>query len=486
MVLREETLDPTDWQEFRGLAHRMVDDILTYQQTVRQRPVWQPIPEQVEMKFQEPVPRSGQPEAEVYEEFRRYILPYPAGNLHPRWWGWVLGTGTPLGALSDMLAAGMNSPMGFASASNRLEQQVVDWCKQMLHYPEKASGLLVSGCSMANLTGLAVARDNKAGFDVRKQGLGGRHRRMVLYGSREMHNSITRAVELLGFGSDALTSIPTDDSFRIDVDKLRAAIRADLRAGAKPICVIGTAGTTNTGSMDPLEELAEIASEHGLWFHVDGAFGAFAYLSEETRPLVKGMDRADSLAFDLHKWGYLPFAVACVLVRDAEAHRRTFATKAAYLKHYTRGTAAGRYGSEYGLELSRGFRALKVWMSLKAHGVEKLSRMIQQNVDQANYLASLIKDSKNLELMAPVGLNVVCFRFKESRLGDQKLDSLNEELMLRLQESGTAVVSGTELNGRFVMRCAITNHRSVRKDFELLASEVERLGNELINSWPDL
>lgn len=481
---REESLDPTDWDEFRKLAHRMVDDILTYQMSVRRRPVWRPPPKRMKAKFAEPLPRKGRPEAEVYEEFRRFILPYPHGNIHPRFWGFVVGTGTPLGAMSDMLAAGMNPNVaGGNSAATYVEMQVIDWCKEMLGYPPSASGLLVSGSSMANFAGLAVARNNKAGYDVRRKGLASQHRRLTLYVSKEAHLSVARAVELLGLGGDSLRSIPTDDSFRIDLDKLQAAIKTDLRDGARPICLIGTAGTTNTGSIDPLEELAEIAREHDLWFHVDGAFGALAYLSKNLRPLVKGMVRADSLAFDLHKWGYLPFEVGCLLVRDAAAHRGTFAFDADYLARYTRGiSAAPMRFSDYGPQGSRGFRALKVWMSLKTHGTDKLSRLVQQNTEQATYLARLIRTSEHLELMAPVALNIVCFRFKEEGLADKKLDSLNKELMIGLQESGIAVVSGTNLKGRFVMRCSITNHRSVREDFELLVAEVERLGNEVSSS----
>jgi len=481
MRSREETLDPRDWNKFRGLAHQMLDDILTYQQTVRRRPVWRPVPKRVERKFEARLPLKGQSESEVYREFKRFILPYPLGNIHPRFWGWVMGNGTPLGSLSEMLAAGMNPNLGGGNhVANLVERQVIDWLREMLGYSEKASGLLVSGGSMANLTGLAVARNSKAGYDVREKGLSGRRRRMVLYGSAEMHSSLTRAVELLGLGRDALRCIPVDDAYRVDVDKLRTSVESDLKSGKKPICVIGTAGSTNTGSIDPLKELADVASEYNLWFHVDGAFGAFAYLPRKLRHLVKGMECADSIAFDLHKWGYLPFEVGCILVRDAEAHRSAFAMDARYLKHGTRGTAGDPvWFSDYGVQLTRGFRALKVWMALKAYGVRKLSALVQQNVEQASYLAELIRKSDDLELMAPVALNVVCFRFMKSGFDNAQLNSLNEELLVSLQESGIAVLSGTDLQGRYAMRCAITNHRSIRNDFDLLVSEIEREGNLL-------
>ncbi len=483
----EENLDPEDWEEFRGLAVRMVDDVLAYQRDVGKRPVWQPIPPDVEQTFQAPLPLIGQRESEVYQEFTEHILPYPLGNIHPRFWGWVMGNGTPLAALAEMLGAAMNPNVaGLNHVAVHVERQVIDWCKEMFGYPKRASGILVTGGSAANLTGLAVARVAKAGYDVRKKGVGASPRRMVLYGSSEMHFSLPRAVDVLGLGSDALRQIPVDGTYRIDVDKLRRAIESDLKAGLKPICVIGVAGSTNTGSIDPLVELADLASEYRLWFHVDGAFGAWAYLVKRLRPLVAGMERADSLAFDLHKWGYLPFDVGCTLVRDSRAHLRAFAREnVAYLRHEPRGVASGRFAGRgpgvYGMQGSRGFRALKVWMALKAYGVDKIARLVEQNVDQAAFLEKLVRGSDELELVAPVPLNVVCFRFKRRGLREGALRHVNQEIVMRLQESGTAVLSGTDMEGRYVMRCSITNHRSRRGDFEVLVSEVVRLGNEILS-----
>lgn len=291
---------------------------------------------------------------------------------------------------------------------------------------------------------------------------------------------------MLGLGHRALRVIPADQAGRIVAPALRAALESDLAAGCQPLCVIGTAGTVNTGALDPLDALADVAAEYGLWYHVDGAFGALAALSPALRPLLKGIERADSLAFDLHKWGYLPFEAGCLLVRDAEAHRRTFALRPAYLHQAERGLAGGDlWYSDYGVELTRGFRALKVWMGLKSDGVAKLGRLIQQNVDQAAYLVALIEASPRLELLAPRALNVVCFRFTAPGFDEQQLDALNVELLLRLQESGVAAPSGTHVRGRYALRCAITNHRSRREDFAILAAAVERLGTELTTEHPD-
>jgi glutamate/tyrosine decarboxylase-like PLP-dependent enzyme len=394
-----------------------------------------------------------------------------------------MGNGTPLAMLAEMLAAGMNSNLGGGDhVANRVEAQVIDWCKEMLGFPAGASGLLVSGGSMGNLAGLAVARTARAGFDVRRDGVAAATGPLAVYGSVEMHSSLRRAVEMLGLGNRYLRQIPIDGEYRIDVAALRQAVAADLDDGLQPMCVIGNAGTVNTGAIDPLDELADIAAEHGLWFHVDGAFGALAWLVPELRPRLAGMERADSLAFDLHKWLYLPFEAGCILVRDEELHRNTFTVQPAYLKHADRGTAGGsRWFSEYGVQLTRGFRALKAWMELKTHGVAKFGRLIAQNVEQARYLAGLVEQSPRLELLAPVSLNIVCFRFVAPGLDDARLNALNEELLIRLQESGAAVPTSTTLHGRYAIRVAITNHRSRFEDFEALVAEVTRIGDGLVN-----
>ena len=477
----EETLDPRDWAGLRALGHQMLDDMFTYLETVRERPVWQPMPDEVQQSFHAPLPREGQPAEAVYEEFKQQILPYPLGNIHPRFWGWVIGTGTPVGVLAEMLAATMNPNVGGADhVANRVELQVIEWCKELLGFPPGASGLLVSGGSMANLVGLAVARSAQAGFNVREEGVGGSERSLVYYGSTEMHSSLQRGVELLGLGNRNLRRIRVDRNHRIDLGALREAIGRDVERGLQPACVIGNCGTVNAGAIDDLNGLAEIASEYGLWFHVDGAFGAMARLAPALRERVAGMERADSLAFDLHKWGYAPIEVGCVLVRDEATHRDAFALVPDYLKHQARGAAGGpAWFSEYGVQLSRGFRALKVWMQLKTYGADMMGRLIEQNVEQASYLQRLIERTPELELLAPVALNVVCFRYVARGVDEERLDALNEELVIRLQESGAAVPSGTKVGGRYAIRCAIVNHRSRREDFDLLVEEVVRIGRRL-------
>jgi glutamate/tyrosine decarboxylase-like PLP-dependent enzyme len=481
--IAEESLDPEDWESMRALGHRMVDDMLTYLQTVRERPLWQPMPEDVRSFLGEAAPQEGAPPEQVYEQFKQNILPYPMGNIHPRFWGWVMGTGTPFGMLAEMAAATMNPNMGGGDhAANEVEKQVLSWLKEMVGFPGDASGLLVSGGSMANLVGLTVARNTMAGYNIRKEGVAAAPKPMRIYASEETHSSVQKAAELLGLGSDGVHKIPVNKDYEIEVEALKAAIAADRAAGLQPFCVVGNAATVNTGAVDDLNALADICKSEKLWYHVDGAFGACVAIAPRSKSMVKGMERADSVAFDLHKWLYMPFEIGCTLVRSEEAHRRAFSLSPDYLVHMPRGIAAGTsWFSEYGVQLTRGFRALKAWMSFKEHGFAKYGRMIQQNIDQGKYLADLVEAAPELELSAPAPLNIVCFRYVDASKDDAALDEANREIMMRLQEEGIAAPSYTTLNGRFVLRAAITNQRSRREDFDLLVREVIRLGKEILS-----
>ncbi len=482
----EETLDPVDWSAVTALGHRMVDDLFDYLRTVRERRPWTSVPAETRARFTRPLPHAPADPAAIYAEFREHVLPYPSGNIHPRFWGFVMGTGTPLAALAEMLAAGMNPNVsGFDDSATLVEGQVIAWLRASLGFPAAAGGLLVSGGSLANLVGLTVARNSRAGFDVREKGLHAAPRPLVLYASRETHSSVRKAVETLGLGRESLRLLPVDSDYRVDLAALRAAIVADRAACLQPFCIVGNAGTVNTGATDDLVALADLAQGEKLWLHVDGAFGALAAWSPELRAQVAGLERADSLAFDLHKWGYVPYEAGCVLVRDGTLQRSAFDVTAAYLAPAGGGLAPeGPKLSDLGPQLSRGFRALKVWMALQEHGLDKLARLIRQNVAQAAYLAELVRAQPELELGAPVPLNIVCFRYRgrpgqPGALGDEALNELNSALLVRLHEDGIAVPTYTRLGGRYLLRVAITNHRSRREDFEVLVHEVLRLGREL-------
>lgn len=480
----EVSLDPQNWEELRSLGHRMLDDMMDYLSTLRERPVWQAVPESAKTHLKGPLPTEPQAAAAVYQEFVQNVLPYTNGNRHPRFWGWVQGNGTPLGMLADMLASGINPHMaGFNQAPTLVEQQVLAWLTELMGMPRETSGILVGGGTMANITGLVVARHAKAGFDVREEGLQGHgHPMLTLYGSTETHGWAQKAAELMGLGNRSFHRVAVDDDFRIDLGALRRVVDDDRRAGHTPFCVIGNAGTVNTGAIDNLAALAKFCREEGLWFHVDGAFGALARIVPSLASLVGGIEQADSLAFDLHKWMYLPFEVACLLVRDANAHREAFTLTPSYLAETSRGVIAGGLPfAERGLELTRSFRALKVWMSLKVHGINAFSRLIEQNVRQARYCADLIEAHPDLELVAPVALNIVCFRFapRDARCDD--LNRVNGEILLRIQESGLAVPSSTVIDDALALRIAITNHRSTRADFDLVVNAVSEIGHTVVS-----
>ena len=489
--IRQLTLDPEDWASLRVLGHRMLDDMLDHMATLRQQPAWQPVPPDVEAALNQPLPTASEPAERVYEEFLSNVLPYTSGNRHPRAWGWVRGNGTPLAMLADMLASGINAHLGGGQqAPTLVEEQVLQWLKEMMGMPAESSGILTSGGTMANLLGLAVARHAKAGFDLREEGLQGAHPTLLVYGSTETHMWARKSMEFLGLGNQALRQIPVDAESRIDLEALKSQIKVDREQGFRPIAVLGNAGTVNTGAIDDLSGLAAICREEDLWFHVDGAFGALLRLSPRYAPMVRGMELADSLAFDLHKWMYLPFDIGCVLIRNRDAHTAAFATPASYLEETDRGMlAGGMVFSDRGIELTRSFKALKVWMSLKTHGIDTYAALIEQNMEQARHLQKLVENDAELQLLAPVAMNIVCFRYRPleaSRVEPESLNQLNRELVLRLQESGRFVVSGTVLDGTYAIRMANTNHRSRMEDFDSLAKEVVVLGRKLLNdpsSW---
>lgn len=478
--ITDYTLDPDDWDSARQLAHRMLDDMFDHLSTVGDRPAWTSPPPEVHDALTEPTPRDGAPLKEVYASFKKNVLPYSTGNQHPAFFGWVMGNGTVTGMLADMLASGMNPHLaGYDQTAPAVERQVIRWFSELLGFPADASGILVSGCTMANLNALSVARCAKAGFNVRKEGLSGGPR-LTVYGCAETHNWIIKACELMGLGSNAFRAVPCKDDHSIDVSACRALIKSDLEAGLRPFCVLGTVGAVNTGAIDDISGLRRIADEFDLWLHVDGAFGSLAALSPQSQKLVASQSLADSLAFDLHKWGYQPYDIGCVLVRDHDAHKATFAQNASYISSMQRGPAIdSTYFADRGLQLSRSFRALKAWMLLKETGADKLGALIQQNIDLAQYLAACADEAPQLERLAAAPLNIVCLRYRAASMNEAELEALNREILFSIQESGEALPSHTMIDGKFAIRAAITNHRTRKDDIDHFISLLLRFGSTL-------
>lgn len=476
-------LDPTDWEAFRLLAHRMVDDSIDFLRDIRDRPAWQPMPAEVRAQLlDEPLPLTGVGDERVYRDFLTLVRPYPNGNIHPRFWGWVMGTGTPQTAMADFLASVLNPNVGgLEQAPTMVERTVIRWLAEAMGFPDGSDGLLVSGGTMANVLPLAVARQHGAGFPVRSAGLQGGGRRLFVYASAEVHGWLPKACDFLGLGTEAFRQVPVDGEYRVDVAAMARMIAEDRSQGHQPCCIIGSAGTVQTGATDDLEALADLAARERVWFHVDGAFGAMAALHPDTAPQVRGMTRADSIAVDLHKWGYLPFGVAAVLTRSDRALLDAFSMQAAYLAGDPRGVfgSTGIHFAERGIELSRRFSALKVWMLFRSVGLTTLGGHIARNVRQAARLAHLVEAQPALELLAPVPLNIVNFRYAPASLAPEQRDAVNREILLRLQEQGIAVPSGTTIRGAYAIRVAITNHRSTDADFDALVEGVLRLGETI-------
>jgi glutamate/tyrosine decarboxylase-like PLP-dependent enzyme len=477
-VVANESLDPADWASFRAQAHLMLDDMLGYIEKIRERPVWQPIPAELRARFRSPAPSVGEELAQVHEEFMQDVLPYAQGNVHPGFMGWVNGGGTPVGMVAEMLAAGLNANLGGRDhIPVEVERQVTAWVREIFGFPQGATGLFVTGTSMANLIAVLIARDTALGFEVRASGVAAEPRRLTAYTSNAVHGCVPKAMDIAGLGSDALRQIPTDSRFRIDLAALAEAIQRDREAGFTPFLVVGTAGTVNTGAVDDLAGVADLCRREKLWFHVDGAFGALARLAPDLAPKLDGIERADSLAFDFHKWGQAPYDAGFILVRDGEAHKNAFALPAAYLQRAQRGLAAGSpWPCDFGPDLSRGFRALKVWFTLKVYGTEALGASISRCCALARTLEERIAATPELELMAPVELNIVCFRYRA-----EDTNRVNDAIVVALQESGVVAPSTTRIKGQTAIRAAIVNHRTSRAEIDALVEGVLAQGRVFIS-----
>lgn len=470
----DNSLDPRDFASFRTEAHRLLDACIDHLEAARERP-WRPVDAAARTALAPALPEAGIDEGRLARELAELVLPLGTGNTHPRFFGWVHGTGLAAGLLADMTASAMNSNCGGRDhGAIHVERAVIDWVRRIFGFPEGASGLLTSGTSQSTIIALAAARVHTLGRAVRTEGLRDAPD-LLAYCVAGAHSANQKALELLGHGAQALRRVPAAGPGRgMDLDRLRVQLAQDRAAGKRPFCVIATVGSVDTGACDDVDALADLCAAEGLWLHVDGAFGCWARIADQPwRDRARGIERADSLAFDFHKWMYVQYDCGAVLVRHGDAHRAAFAMRPSYLEGQEEGLGGGDpWYCDYGIELSRGFRALKVWSCLRAYGLERLARKISDNCRQAARMADLVEAAEGLELGAPVVLNVCCFRYAPKGVDGEAQDAVNRRIATRLQLDGKVVFSTTRLGGRTFLRAAIVNHRTRDEDIDLAIAAV--------------
>jgi glutamate/tyrosine decarboxylase-like PLP-dependent enzyme len=474
-----ETLDPENWEEFKTLGQKIMEDALSHLQNIRDYPTSK-MPEEAWQKLLVPFSEKGEGAEKVYNSVSENLIPYSVYTTRPQFWGWVAGTGSPYGVLVDTLLSSRNSGAG-CMETIPLWLKSINWIKELLQVPNEYSGVFVGGGSEASFTGLAVARNAKAEVNMKTEGMQSVKRKMVLYGSEEIHHCLERSVELLGLGSDALRWIPVDDHYRIKIDDLEKAITEDKKQGLHPFCVIGNAGTVNTGAFDDLNALSDICQREDMWLHVDGAFGAWVRLSETHKHLVDGLERADSIAIDLHKWMSMQYPIGVTLVRDKVAHYRTFVYghDAKYLDTVLGDLDLDSMTIMSSLALSSENVGVKAYMLLRAFGKEKYRNLIQQNIDGIKYLADKLEREPLFEVMAPVVSNIVCFRYNPGGLAEEQLEKMNRMIQGELWNIVFGMVSDTILDGKYTLRVCNINHRTRNEDFDFLMDEIKKIGVRL-------
>jgi aromatic-L-amino-acid/L-tryptophan decarboxylase len=474
-----------DEEMFRQLGYQVIDEVASYLSGIRGRPVWQSMPDNVHRTIREQeLPAEEQPFEETLAFIKHMILPFPQGNGHPRFAGWINSAPAHAGILVKPLAAAMNPNCGIGDhAGQELERRTVQWIMELCGFPVGGSaGVFVSGGSEANFTCLQAARQWAAqidGWDVRTEGVQGIRHPFVLYQSDQGHFCIRRSVEAMGLGRSSIRIIPSTHSFQMDVDRLRQQILADWAAGLRPFCVAATAGTVETGAIDPLDDLADLCAEQGLWLHVDGAYGAFGILDERVAPLYKGIERVSSLATDQHKWLSVPIDCGCALVRNGAVLRDAFSLTPPELDEHE------PWLSEYTLQRTRRFRALDVWAVVRSAGHNGLTRAIANNNKMAHLLAQLVEAQSDLELIWSGPLSIVRFRFAPSQLRNEPLllDQLNKALVHEMQERGRAFLTSTCFQGKEVLRACIVNYMTVEADIRTIVDEVICVGKNVVSRY---
>jgi aromatic-L-amino-acid decarboxylase len=434
--------------------------------------------------FDEGLPEKPTVVTKLLNDIEATVVAHPTMNIGTKMFAYVMSGGTQVSVLADMLASALNqngAKWHLAPAMTEIERRVISWTCDFIGLDEPRGGAIVSGGSEANLTGLTVARNVFCeGAGVRQHGLFGMPP-LVTYTSTQVHASVDKSIELLGLGSDNLRKLPTHNDFTVDVGALRAQITRDRQDGYTPFCIVGNAGTVNTGAIDPLADLAAVARAENMWFHVDGAYGGLAASLPAARQRYRGLEFADSIALDYHKWLYQPFEVGCTLVRDWQALERTYHHSAEYLDY---GANPARFDiSKHHFALSRNAKAFKVWMSFKAYGAERLRNMISKDLACAEYLAETIRTSDDFELISSAPFAIVCFRYRDNNtLNDAQLDALNAELVAALERDGRVFITGTRLHGRQVLRACIINHRIAKQDIDFLLDTIREVAVARVTS----
>ena len=474
-------MDAMESEELRKLAHVMVDDSFKIMRDIEAEPPWQPASNEARDYLSQALPSDPKSATQTYSEYTKHILPFRLGNNHPMFGGWYVGGSTMLGALAEFLAAVANpSVAGGNHGAVLLEAQVIRWLRELFGFSESSGGLLVSGASTGNLLAITAARNYALrDHDVRVHGLFGESRHLTAYGSLETHSSIERALEIAGLGRETLRKTPVNEDYSIDCAALERRIRSDLAEELTPFLVIATVGTTNTGAYDDLSQLVRLCQSYGLWLHVDGALGGALAFSRRHQHILKSLSQADSVTFDLHKWLTVPIDAGCLIVRHQRRLRQTFESSPAYLAHHDQGISSGEsWFCDEGLELTRRFRALKVWFTIMNQGALQLGEQIDRTIRLAQLLGERVHASAELELLVPVMLNVVCFRYVAHH-GTRSLNDLNRRIVEQLQMRGLAVASSTMIGPDYAIRFAVLNPRTAEEHIDALICRVQELGREI-------
>jgi glutamate/tyrosine decarboxylase-like PLP-dependent enzyme len=473
--------------EFREIGHRLVDAIGDFLETMPAGPVTRVrTPAELQaMIGPSELPEDGEDAGDLVDEATRLLFENSLFNGHPRFWGFITSSAAPVGALADLLAAAVNPNVGawlLAPVASEIERRTVRCIAELVGYTAETGGLLVSGGNMANFVGFWVGRRAKTPFDLREHGLAAGAGQARVYASSETHTWVQKATDLSGLGTDSIRWIETDGDGRMDAGALRRRIESDIEAGDLPLIVVGTAGSVSTGAIDPLDEIADIAAEHGLWFHVDGAYGAPSAVLPEASPDLRALSRADSVAIDPHKWLYAPLEAGCTLVRDPGALRDTFSYHPPYYPDEEEAAQdAPIFYHEYGPQNSRGFRALKVWLAMRQVGRSGYIEMIRDDIEMARAMYAQAEAHPELEAVT-LGLSIATFRYVPEGIDPRAdsaagyLDSLNRTILDRMQNGGEAFVSNAVVGGRYLLRACVVNFRTAQRDVDALIELVVRLG----------